>query len=68
MRENKVKLVVPAHGIEQEFEVGHAERLLRMKNNGGWELPKDSKYEYNETNGIKRRANKGNPQEPKGEE
>jgi len=67
-RETKIKLVVPEHNVEQEFTVSHAERLLRMKNNGGWVLPKDSKFEFNETNGIKRRGNKANPEGTKGEE
>ncbi len=25
--------------ITESFEVCHAERLLRMRNNGGWQLP-----------------------------
>jgi hypothetical protein len=67
-RDDKVILVVPQHNMEQEFEVSHAERLLRMKRNGGWVLPSDSKFEFNQTNGIKRRGNKANPEEPKSEE
>ena len=27
-------------GITESFEVCHAERLLRMRNNGGWQLPR----------------------------
>jgi hypothetical protein len=42
----------------REFEISHAERLLRMPKNGGWQLPKDSEYEYRDGN-INRRAKKG---------
>ena len=56
----KVLLVVPEHGIQQDFTLEHAERLLRMPRNGGWTLPKNSKFELTE-NGLKYRANtKGN--------
>jgi hypothetical protein len=41
-----VKLVVPQYGMEQEFEAAHAERLLAMRNNGGWQLPQDSKFVF----------------------
>ena len=56
-KETKVVLVCPRHNLTQELEITHAERLLRMKNNGGWELPADSKFIFNE-NGIKRKSNK----------
>lgn len=52
----KVLLVVPEHGIQQDFTLEHAERLLRMPRNGGWTLPKDSKFELTE-DGLKYRAN-----------
>ena len=39
-----VSLVRQADGKATEFEVGHAERILRMKDSG-WELPADSEYE-----------------------
>ena len=56
----RVLLVVPEHGIQQDFTLEHAERLLLMPNNGGWKLPKDSKFELTE-NGLKYRSNtKGN--------
>jgi hypothetical protein len=45
----------------REFEVSHAERLLAMPNNGGWQLPKDSEYEY-EDGTISRRSKKGTKQ------
>ena len=51
-----VLLVVPEHGIQQDFTLEHAERLLRMPRNGGWTLPENSKFELTE-NGLKYRAN-----------
>ena len=46
-----------ANGVTREFEFSHAERLLAMPRNGGWTLPKDSKFEY-VNNGLYRRADK----------
>ena len=37
--------------FQRDFEVSHAERILRMKDNGGWKLPYDSQYKF-ENNGI----------------
>ena len=45
-------------GTTQEFEINHAERLLRMPNNGGWVLPADSQYIFNVKNGIGLRNDK----------
>jgi len=62
-----VKLVVEKSGMSQEFSVSHAERLLDMGEflNGGWKLPKDSNYIYDEENGLRLKANKGNTAEAK---
>lgn len=38
----------------QDFEINHAERILRMPNNGGWQLPSDSPFTFNTKNGIGR--------------
>ena len=64
-KQQKVKLVVPKHGIEQEFGIQHAERLLDMGPflNGGWELPENSNYTYDEENGLRLKSNKGNTAE-----
>lgn len=51
-----VRLTCPSLG-EREFEVSHAERLLSMQNNGGWQLS-DKEYEY-KNGSISRKANKG---------
>lgn len=32
--------------VTRDFEFSHAERLLRMKNNGGWKLPESSDFEF----------------------
>ena len=52
-KEQTVTLVVPKYNMRQEFGIQHAERLLDMGTaiNGGWELPKDSNYTYDEENG-----------------
>lgn len=57
-KQTMVKLVCDSLG-EREFEYGHADRLLSMKDNGGWRLPKDSEFQYVEGNGLERRPNKG---------
>lgn len=60
VKEQTVKLVVPKYNMEQEFGIQHAERLLDMgpNLNGGWELPKDSIYYYDEYNGIRLKSDK----------
>lgn len=57
-----VTLVVPEHNMEQSFSVEHAERLLRMKNNGGWQLPEKSKYTFDSKNGIRIKSTKKEPE------
>ena len=52
-----ITLVVPEHNMSQDFEFSHAERLLGMVNNGGWTLPKDSKYEF-KNGSLNRRESK----------
>ena len=41
----KVALATVREGAKREFDIDHAERILRMPNSG-WQLPKDSEYEY----------------------
>ena len=41
---------------EREFSVEHAERLLNLKPNGGWELPNNSEFEF--VNGTINKRNK----------
>lgn len=60
MAKKDSKIFLVCGSLEREFEVTHAERLLKMPNNGGWELPQDSNYEYNKDNGVISKRNKGN--------
>lgn len=56
--ETKVMLKCDAIGIDsQAFAFGHAERLLMLPHNGGWEL-NDKRFELTEHGLIKRRENK----------
>ena len=61
-KEQTVTLIVPKYNIKQEFGIQHAERLLDMGShvNGGWELPEDSNYIYDEENGLRVKSDKGN--------
>lgn len=43
---------------DREFEISHAERLLNMPKNGGWELA-DKNYELKDGNLVRRNTNKG---------
>lgn len=56
-KETKVVLVCPKHNITREFEASHAERILKMKNNGGWQLPEKTNFEFDE-NGLRYKRNK----------
>lgn len=62
-KETTVLLVAP--GLQQEFSIAHAERLLDMGPalNGGWHLPENSPYIYDEENGLRVKSNKANPAE-----
>lgn len=65
-KEAKVVLAAP-DGTRAEFGVPHAERLLDMGPalNGGWRLPDDSGYAYDEENGLRPLAR---PKAPTAEE
>ena len=54
----EVELENTAANSRQTFEINHAERLLRMPNNGGWQLPKDSDFKFTNDNGIEYKRNK----------
>ena len=53
------RVVLQVGDKKQEFEINHAERILRMPNNGGWHLPEDSNYLMDEVNGLTSKRNKG---------
>ena len=55
----EVELENTAANTTQIYEVNHAERLLRMPNNGGWQLPKDSPFKFDFANGIGIKPSKG---------
>jgi len=55
---NKIQMVeLEANGVRQSLEINHAERLLRMPNNGGWVLPENSRYTFDFNNGIEFKRN-----------
>lgn len=54
--------LVTADGMTQEFEINHAERILRAPENGGWKLPDDSPYQFDYYDGITKRTSQGNSQ------
>lgn len=54
MNPSFITLVSLSAGIQQSFSIDHAERLLRMPNSG-WELPKDSGYEYDRITGLRKK-------------
>lgn len=54
MNPSFITLVSLSAGIQQSFSIDHAERLLRMPNSG-WELPKDSDYEYDHVTGLRKK-------------
>lgn len=60
-KEQTIVLVSPS-GRKQAFTIPHAERLLDMgpELNGGWTVDENDKYYYDEENGIRVKADKGN--------
>lgn len=48
-----------ANGTKQDFEINHAERILRHPDSG-WKLPEDSPYQFDYYDGITKRTNQGN--------
>jgi hypothetical protein len=52
--------LVTADGMTRDLEIDHAERILRMPNNGGWKLPDNSPYQFDYYDGITKRTNQGN--------
>ena len=58
MKKTSVTLECSAIGVTKDFEIAHAERILKMPNNGGWRLPKASKFTFDNENGIRFIENK----------
>lgn len=60
----KTTMVTLAVGdVTREFEIGHAERLLRITK-AGWHIPAESKFEF-VNNGIRVKPNTQNHNERK---
>ena len=55
-------ILVTNSGLKHEFGIQHAERLLDMGPhlNGGWKVPEDSDYYYDEENGLRLKSGKTN--------
>lgn len=56
-RVSEIELLITGTKTKRSFGISHAERILAMPKSG-WELPKDSKFTYNQENGLKLRTNK----------
>ena len=61
-QKEKTVVLVTNSGKKQEFSISHAERLLNMGDelNGGWKVDENSKYYYDEENGIRLKSDKAN--------
>lgn len=57
MNAKTTTVTLVANGVTREFEISHAERILRMPKNGGWRLPENSKFEFVDY-GLRCRADK----------
>ena len=60
----EVELENTAANTKQTFEINHAERILRMPNNGGWQLPQNSPYYFDTKNGIGYKQNQKGSTKP----
>lgn len=58
-KKTTVALLNTANNSTETFDINHAERILRMSNNGGWKLPENSPYKFDLTNGIECKPAKG---------
>lgn len=54
MSAKTTKVTLEVNGARRDFEFSHAERLLQLKKNGGWHLPEDSNFVF-ENNALFRR-------------
>ena len=50
-------VTLSVNGFKREFEITHAERLLGMRNNGGWVLD-DNRYELSSNGTLFKRSSK----------
>ena len=54
----KVTIATVSEGTGAEFDIEHAERILKMRRSG-WMLPKDSEYEFKDGTINRRDTKKG---------
>ena len=54
----KVTLATVSEGATREFDIDHAERILKMRDSG-WVLPKDSEFELKDGTISRRDKKKG---------
>lgn len=59
MKAKRTMVTLQYSNVTEDFEISHAERILRMSNNGGWHLPENSEYIYEDGN-LNRRNKKSN--------
>lgn len=59
------KVILQVGDKKQAFEINHAERILRMPDNGGWHLPEESNYEMDPHNGLTTKRNTGAAKKPR---
>jgi len=60
MNAKTTTVTLVANDVTRDFEISHAERLLRMPHNGGWHLPENSKFEFVDYGLRRRKDTKGN--------
>ena len=63
MEPKKVTVTLQVGEKTQDFEINHAERILRREKNGGWRLPENSEFKMDSKNGLISRSNKGKSSE-----
>lgn len=61
--DRKTKVILEANGQKDSFDIAHAERLLKMPDNGGWHLPYNSPFKMTK-DGITVRENSGGDKKP----
>lgn len=61
-KETRVTLEARGSGARRDFELAHAERILRLPRGGGWMLPGDSGFTFDTRHGIRRSADKDGDQ------
>lgn len=58
MKAKTTRVTLEVDGRKQDFEFSHAERILKMRKNGGWHLPEGSKFVFEDNALYHRRTPK----------